>query len=83
MPASVDCFSGRTDHDLDHIHDKDHIDRLSVVMIPMLCRICVVHIQSMKHVLDHSDNQIFTRQHDLFTIAHIDPESVCLETHRS
>ena len=31
----------------------------------MLCRICIVHIQPKKHVLDHADPSTPTRQHEL------------------
>ena len=42
----------------------------------MLCRICIIHIQSRKHVLGHEDYAAPARQHEL---DHTDQESNCLE----
>ena len=46
----------------------------------MLCRICTVHIQSRKHVIDHADCTAPTLQHEL---DHTDQESICPERSRS
>ena len=42
----------------------------------MLCRICVVHIQPRKRVLDHSDDTAPTPQREL---DHTDQEYMCPE----
>ena len=38
----------------------------------MICRICIVHIQPRKHVLDHEGYAAPTRQHELNHTDHTD-----------
>lgn len=63
----------------------DHLDHLQWVQTcrcEMLCRICIVQIRPRKHVLDHVDFTVSTRQYELL-INTTDQESICSEISRS
>ena len=55
---SSNGFTHWADSDLDH-------PEILTCRYEMLCRICLVQIQSRKHALDHADYTAPTRQHEL------------------
>ena len=71
---SYTSYTDQIDHDLYHL-------QILPCRYEMLCRICTVHIQPRKHVLDHADYTVPTRQHELDHTDHTDhtdQEFICL-----